>query len=384
MIAISLILMLAGAAVYIEFMTPWIVENSGRPERAFFSNRFVADTDLGWRGISNYTAYVKKSNKGEPSIFYATNEHGFRALDKERSFPDSGTVMVLGDSFVQGVYLAQNETIAHHLSKRLNGYAYNFGVAGYSTDQEYTLFKKWIDRIRAEWVVLVFYANDLLYLDIQKAQKSGKPKYEIKNGLVNFEKLERLPALTANDWGDQATEGLETHDVFCCLTKRQDRIIGRIQSRFTSYIVAVPYPSALLSKLRHDIRFTKLNVNAQNLEVQDEFFSSPTVFKDKLKLAFQFFKDMKKHSELRGSKFLLVYMPDVRQVVNGDGKDRSLLTKSFVAMCGEHKIECIDPTNKIAQKQKVESMYFLDDGHMSPAGTSQLSEIIAKRIGGSN
>ncbi len=382
MIALSFLVMIAAVAVYIEVKTPWIVENSGRPARAFFSSRFIEDSELGWKGISNYTSYVKESHSHEASVFYATNRHGFRSLEGEKEFPDAGEAMVLGDSFVHGIYLAQNETIPYHLSQSLDGYVYNFGMVGYSTDQQYTLFKKWIDKINVNWVVLVFYANDLLYLDKHHAQKSYKPKYEINDNQVNLDKLEHSLELASVDDVYQSTDMPETHDLFCCFKKREHKVISRIFTRLKSYVRTMPYPSELLSTLIHDIRYTKIDVNVQNLEVRDEYFHSPDIFEEKLSLAFQFFKEIHTQAKEYGANFLLVYMPDVRQIVDSDHKDRSLLTKSFSRMCGEHGINCVNPAEKITKRHKFEDMYFLDDGHMSPAGASLLSELIAERMRG--
>ena len=379
-IGLSLVLMLAGVTTYIEIMTPWIVENSGRPERAFFSKRFVADADLGWKSIPNYTAYVRDPQGREISTFYATNKYGFRSLEEEREFPGSGAAIVLGDSFVQGIYLAQYETIPYHLSKSLNDYVYNFGVAGYSTDQQYTVFKKWIERVKVKWVILVFYANDLLYLDIQKAQKSHKPKYEIRDNVVDFDKLHPLVVLaTGHSWNKEVGKP-ETNDLFCCFTERKSHLFGRILSRFTSYVWNIPFPSEVISNLMHDVRFTKININEQNLEVQNDYFHSPDKFDGKLDLAFQFYNEMKRQTEQHGAKFLLVYMPDVREVVNHSNKKMSLLANRFIKLCSDNDISCIDPTDKLAQKQKFESMYFLDDGHISPAGSNQLAKIISREM----
>ena len=73
-------------------------------------------------------------------------------------------LILLGDSFVQGYYLYDHETIAARLGERTGLHTLSAGVGGFSTDQQFILLQQLLAAHDPSWVVLIFFANDLLYL----------------------------------------------------------------------------------------------------------------------------------------------------------------------------------------------------------------------------
>lgn len=116
---------------------------------------FRYDKELGW--------YPKENSKGihdaTRTIQVLHNKHGFR--DKEFEIDKKKKIAFIGDSFVWGYDVEQNERFSDKLQMLLPEYEIlNLGISGYGTDQEYILLQKWINTFKPDIVFLVFSKND--------------------------------------------------------------------------------------------------------------------------------------------------------------------------------------------------------------------------------
>lgn len=112
------------------------------------------DKELGWFPIKN----SHKSYKGSRSIDVKHNRRGFR--DIEHVVTGKPKILFLGDSFLWGYDVEQNERFTEKLSEKIKGWSiYNLGVSGYGTDQELLLLKMQYDYYRPNIVFLLF-CND--------------------------------------------------------------------------------------------------------------------------------------------------------------------------------------------------------------------------------
>jgi len=128
--------------------------------------RVQAVSAYGYRMEPNQTAY---SLSGKVRV----NRWGFRGEDWSEPKP-GGTIRValLGDSYVFGVGVDDDETFASTLQERLNesappGRRYevlNFGVSGYDTGHEIAVLEHEVLRFQPDAVVLFFFLNDVLYV----------------------------------------------------------------------------------------------------------------------------------------------------------------------------------------------------------------------------
>ena len=89
---------------------------------------------------------------------------GFR---RQEVYPDlpkpTKDLYVLGDSFVWGYGVGQNEIFTNHLSRLLPGWrVHNCGLAGSGTVEQYILFRHYVyESLRpGDTVVLAFFGND--------------------------------------------------------------------------------------------------------------------------------------------------------------------------------------------------------------------------------
>ena len=93
-----------------------------------------------------------------------TNSWGCRGPEPDLSAPVRG--LVLGDSFMQGFFVADDETPPACLEKSLAAALgtkvsiLNTGVLGYSPEHYYATLRAFCDRFRPRFVVVSLYAND--------------------------------------------------------------------------------------------------------------------------------------------------------------------------------------------------------------------------------
>lgn len=90
------------------------------------------------------------------------NEQGFRGPDVETEKDASKTrILVVGDSLVWGFGVQEEDTFIAEMAARCpNLEVINFGVSGYSTDQELLLFNERGKPLNPDIVVLVVASND--------------------------------------------------------------------------------------------------------------------------------------------------------------------------------------------------------------------------------
>lgn len=115
---------------------------------------------LGWELSPNWTG---KHEHYDFDVSYSINDEGFRQQTSVAS-SQSNQIAILGDSFTFGFGVNDNETFSQLLNNQVaNQYFINYGVPGYSTDQEYLLLKDKLSNNKISQVLLVFYlGNDIL------------------------------------------------------------------------------------------------------------------------------------------------------------------------------------------------------------------------------
>lgn len=177
------ILILFGVIVVCLFSAEIILRfawNGFRP--GAYANPFMAyDDTLGWVGKPNYRGLLKEAGKG---VSCQINQWGFR--DDQPANPlaaeDKKRLLFLGDSFIMGTGVAKNDRVSELIEARDSALvSFNFGILGYSTDQELLVLKKFGPIIKPDYVLLFFCANDLLYNDSDSGHRIPKGHYKILN-----------------------------------------------------------------------------------------------------------------------------------------------------------------------------------------------------------
>lgn len=134
---------------------------------------------LGWERVPGTSQRVVREGI---DVTLGFNARGRRGPDVPHERPPGvRRVLLLGDSFAEGYYAEEPETVRAVLEARLRQagcgpcQVVNGGTAGYSTDQSLLFYRLEGRRYGAELVVLLFYYNDVFY-NTSALGTGGKPK----------------------------------------------------------------------------------------------------------------------------------------------------------------------------------------------------------------
>jgi lysophospholipase L1-like esterase len=162
-----------------ELIFRWIRPDSLRVRN--MPTIMTPDDTLGWRGLPNS---LKPHSVGKETIAVRTNEFGFRdaPFPSDRQPKTKKRILFLGDSFCWGFGVEQNDRISEQFEALDPQWeSHNFGIFGYSTDQELLTLKMYGARIRPDEVVLLFCLNDLLYNNSPVGHRMPKPLYRLNS-----------------------------------------------------------------------------------------------------------------------------------------------------------------------------------------------------------
>lgn len=122
------------------------------------------DDELGW--TCQQKSQLQFPSPPVTGINYQINEEGFRMPFNLKDTIPKGKkkILLLGDSFIFGVYLKEDETISAQL-KKAKGEEYVFytiAIPAWGLDQMYLAYQKYVDLIKPDQVVLAFIDDDLM------------------------------------------------------------------------------------------------------------------------------------------------------------------------------------------------------------------------------
>lgn len=138
----------------------------GRRPNDRWSGRPPSDLEYG---------YSMPPSLREP-ITFTYDERGYRN-EQSRERAD---IVLLGDSYVEGAFVSDEETVARQLEKRLARPVANLGVAGYGTMHELIVLQRDAVKYRPRAAVLFFFEGNDLYDDqeFENAQLAAAPSVD--------------------------------------------------------------------------------------------------------------------------------------------------------------------------------------------------------------
>jgi len=354
----------------------------GRPlvERNFFQ----FDRIRGWKLKPNIEVFVADEKQQEIRMFFSTDQAGFRKNSSEEPFPDPPSVILLGDSIVQGYFLFDSETISSNLSRKLKTGVLNAGVGGYSTDQEYLLLQELLKKHRPSWIVLVFYWNDLPHLTKDKAWGKNKPRFQILKGKVDFTRFSLPdkfdPPQTLHY--ESRFDDLDGRLTYCQYKAPIDKIQSIRGAFFQSLTILFTKPHELRSFLEEQLKGVIKLVKPSKfvLEFPEDIYKNPQSIAGYIDVAFQFLNEMRNVSNKSGAEFLVFLLPHVAQSMHADSNNGMFnISEYFLEKCDEMDIHCLSPHEEF-RKKRFQGVYFIDDDHLPPRGTALAAECIADFI----
>jgi len=135
-----------------SYMTSFVQDADGwfqRPPGAHWTSRPQSDLESRW-GLP--------ASLSEP-ISFTYDARGFRNV----AALDSVDVALIGDSYVEGAYVSDDETVARVLESRLARPVVNLGVAGFGPSYELAALKRYAAPLRPSVVVWFFFEGNDLY-----------------------------------------------------------------------------------------------------------------------------------------------------------------------------------------------------------------------------
>lgn len=97
-------------------------------------------------------------NEGYGLIRYQSDRFGFR--NKDTIWNNNPKVIMIGDSFVHGACVSDEETLPQKLSNEINSNVVNLGISGNGPSHYFTYAYLFIPRLKPKTVYLNFYPND--------------------------------------------------------------------------------------------------------------------------------------------------------------------------------------------------------------------------------
>lgn len=137
------------------------------------------DRELGWFPVEGGNGFFS----GHRRVSIRNNSDGFR--DHEYGPKVKPRIAVLGDSYVWGFDVEQDERFTEKLQARLPDWeVLNMGVSGYGTDQEYLLLKKFFSRLQPDMVFVFFCSGNDRFDNNLSIRYGGyyKPYFTRENG----------------------------------------------------------------------------------------------------------------------------------------------------------------------------------------------------------
>jgi len=143
------------------------------------------DPELGWTLRPNVVG-LRSDELWQKDL--RTNTLGFRDVEHAGKAAGVTRVAVLGDSFVFGSGVRQDETLTHQLATRLGPSfeVVNLGVPGYGTDQALLTLRRWGPRLAPDVVLIEFFWNDIMENASAKIYEMEKPRFLLSDGTLTL------------------------------------------------------------------------------------------------------------------------------------------------------------------------------------------------------
>ena len=126
-----------------------------------YEPRRVRDPVLGWRQLPDRTAWAVKGGR---RVRYDFDVHGYRVRERQQAVDLAApTIVVVGESFIQGHGLFYDETMPAQLARMMGVSTANVAVGGYATDQIYLLARNELPKFKRPVAVVTIFMPGLFH-----------------------------------------------------------------------------------------------------------------------------------------------------------------------------------------------------------------------------
>lgn len=310
----------------------------------FFAKMMVIDDKLGWRHAKNVSKIFKNEDSDDIAVKQNANGHRgeyyapAKAAGKYR-------ILVLGDSFTEGVQVNEEELFSSRLEKIdpelevLNG-----GVAGYGTVQEYLYLISEGLKFSPDLVLMMFYDNDLSDNCLSSYPGFGPRPYAV--------------------WKDGDAQIVEQLDY----------------TEFKKFVIPAPFWTFLN---RHSYLYYFMNSNIYQRLFADKMRRLQRSDLERTRNCGRyeiFYKIVERTKDLlttKGIDFGIVLIPTREDVEKGE----STTQEPIVKFCRERHIGCVSLLDRfVREKTSGNRLYFSSDIHWTKTGHSVAADEINKTV----
>ncbi|MBF0274180.1 MAG: SGNH/GDSL hydrolase family protein [Nitrospinae bacterium] len=317
------------------------------------------DQILGWRYKRNgETAF----NNIEFKTTIKTNSLGFRDDEFEKKKKEGATrIAFLGDSFAFGWGAEKNEVFSEQIeaSSHKKIESYNFGVSGYSTLQEYLLFKHEVLQFNPDIAVIVFYDNDV------------NDNFDAMSRPV----LKKTSEGFVTDYQGVTPENFQAfiHQDKSFLETGLKKTVGHFLKNIKNFFRQNSYAYNFISKRTKQLE-RKLKAENNGKKKETKWLAEEYILKKWVKLC-----------QEQNIKLFIAIIPNKLEIqthtinLNGGKIYKNPNRKKMVTFCKENKIPYLDVTEQLSQEEKEHYHYRLDD-HFTPFGHRHYAQQLLQKI----
>jgi len=303
-------------------------------------------------------------------------------------------IAILGDSFVEGYSVERAKTVSSRINRLIkargqDGEVFNFGVGGYSTFQEYLVYKQIASTYRPQVVLLGFYLdNDVRNNDrwLESAVNTGQTKAESR------------PFLEVDSSGEWSTTGIDIvtarQQYEYEIARRQEwplrdarksvllRVLGRTIRRLQGSIVSPDGIETLVTQQKDSVDVSRFGVH---------FCEEPKEMTAAWAVTATVLERLRDEVHANGAQLMIFTVPALQEVYKGAMEARVEGSIQAERICFERApgyqrlrgildvlgIASVDllPTFRDAAR-KENATLFRGDGHWGPRGHALAAEVV--------
>ncbi len=355
----SLSVPLAGAELFLRYQKKSIQHsNDMDPGLVIYNTHLGWKLAPGWQGAHRHHDF---------DVRYSTNAYGFRAdFDALGGGPER--YAVVGDSFTFGLGVDNADTLVARLNASAPaGRLYlNFGVPGYSTDQEYILLRRRVFDFGPQLVILVTYlGNDLFdnQLPFPLQADHAKPFFELAGGKLV---LNNVPVPYATNPPGQAAVDLRR------------AVLGEVPKQRTTLLQQIENTELFQLVQR------SLGIGADSRDLFPVFVKR---FAGALRLYDALLEQIRSLCRENDTKLVLVLLAG-RSFVERPGSNSAQFQDFFRRRLADsahrHGVAVIDLAKHLKRynQERDVQLYYPNEGHLTPEGNRVSAAFLARRIDG--
>jgi lysophospholipase L1-like esterase len=326
------------------------------------------DARAGWKCKSNLDANYALPRSFDVRV--RCNADGLRGEELPRPKPaERHRIAVLGDSFMWGYGVENDEVFAHVLSQQLPGSdSMNLAANGYSTVQSLVRLEDSHPSYEPDAVVLAFFWNDLE--DNFDDKRGGRPVVGFTEG--GAIRIDNLPV--RRPWKSPSKQWFRHHSRLFGFLEYTTKLIGELTKSWRRA------PRADRDALPGDfdpgaMEFTEWDV-----------YAPPTPEIDR---AWQALRELIRRIDAASGELLVVFVPskkamDPRQFRElfgeGPGLDWNRPATRLAEICRSLDIDFLDLNPVFREHEDPASLFLVNDGHWNAAGHALAARVAAERI----